>query len=69
MDQVNEMESYVQEMEHSAPSKHVVLKRTAPWDWMTTPLDWHAIIPWDGMIMMNKMVLLGVDGMRRLGIG
>ena len=69
--QIQEMESYVQEMEHSAPSnemkpgKHVVLQRTMV-SWVHR--CWHAAIQsnWmSGMIMVGY----GPNRMRRLGIG
>ena len=50
-------------------SKHVVLHRKAPWDWMAT--SWHAVISYVGMASFigTIMVQNGVICMRRMGVG
>ena len=74
VDQVKEVESHVQEMEHSAPrsvnmesGKHVVLQRTmVPW----VHRCWHAAaIQSDWMMSGMIMVGCGPNRMRRLGVG
>ena len=74
--QVQEVESYVQEMEHSAPrsvkmepGKHVVLQRMGAWDRVAlVHRCWHAAIQSD---WMNGMIMFGCgpNRMHRLGVG
>ena len=63
-----------QEIEHSEvqisvenASKHVVLKRKAPWDCVATLL--HAIIAFIGIMVKPIMIQHGAIGMRRMGVG
>ena len=74
--QVQEVEhSYGQELEHldvqisaEKTSKHVVLHRKAPWDWMATSS--HALTPFVG-IMMEPTIMIqnGAIRMPRMGVG
>ena len=74
VNQVKEMESYVQEIEYSAPrsvkmkpGKHVILQRTmVPW----VHRCWHAAIIQSDWIM-SGMIMVGCEAnkMRRLGVG
>ena len=50
-------------------SKHMVLHRMAPWDWMATSL--YAVIPSVGIIIMGPMIMVqnGVIRMPRMGVG
>ena len=72
MDQVKEVESHVQEMEHSAPKsvkmksgKHVILQRIMV-SWVHR--CWHVAIQFD---WMNGMIMVGCgpNRMHRLGVG
>ena len=66
--QVQEVDSVRISVEKVA-SKHVVLKRIPPWDWMTTSL--HAVISWFKMTLFDGAIMVqnGAIGMHRMGVG
>ena len=59
------IKSYVAEK----TSKHMVLHRIAPWDWMATSP--YTVIPFVGIIIMRPMIVVqnGVLWMPRMGVG
>ena len=59
------IKSYVNEK----ASKHVVLHRMAPWDWMATSP--YVVIPLVGIIIMESMIMVenGAMWMPRMSVG
>ena len=66
VDHSQEVEYSVRSVENA--SKHMMLKRNAPWDYVATLL--YAVIPCVGMALFDKWIMVHETiGMRRMGVG